>query len=64
MSAFAERPTVHIVGGGMLGDRYVWCVTIGRMPNRRAIASGEAPSMTEAERQAGAAREAWEAKRS
>jgi len=48
----ADRPTVHIVGGGPGGDRWYWAVTIGRPPHRRAIAQGEARSADEAQRQA------------
>jgi hypothetical protein len=37
-----KRPSVHIVGGGMGGDRWFWVVTVGRYPHRRSIADGMA----------------------
>lgn len=49
------KPQVHIVGGGMIGASWWWAVTVGRMPNRREVASGHALTLADARRDAATA---------
>ena len=58
MAGAGMKPQVHILGGGMLGDSWHWIVTVGRVPNRREVASGRALTRADAQRDAAAAAKA------